>query len=241
MITNLKFIRPVNIYLDKYGKFTYNDVEISYKMIPVVIYEFDSDDYIESLDDEHEKFIEMCIGKFINSIHVINVITSSIYSIKCIENINKKFGDKLIVFSIVEVRDDDVCEMTFTSDVVEALSKLSGVSKVQIRDCSSTLHMESYLELRKFVSNLAHIDSKKIGVCNSYITDYENCCLSAAYIRELQSFSNNDKMPLVTKNHQNNDMCHCVRYIKVETDIGIRPNEEKVAKIVKLGKKIPKF
>ncbi|MEM4385954.1 MAG: hypothetical protein QXD03_05345 [Candidatus Anstonellales archaeon] len=229
MISSLIVLGKYNIELNN-NKVCVGNVKIGITEISAVRYR------LGKYGEDEVRYIKSLKSKFIHSLHIIEQNlsdeTSSEYRfIK--DNIND-----IAMYLYIDILDEHVMNKDI-SDILEKLNKVRGIryDRVMLLDKSTTLDVVNSDLFKYMISKEIGISVDDIGICSSPLSFINgNACLTAIKARELSAlYTDSNKIPVSSSNHECMNSCGCIRYIAIDNDINVNinckaKNENKIVK-----------
>lgn len=213
MISSLRVHGKFDIGVSANDTVMMGDKEVSLKDIPIVRFK------LSSYGQDEVNYIRLIMHKLKYSSAIIEVNDdSNISEIEVLQSMSDIAG--LMYYVVI---DDE----KYKREQFEASTKLSGVmklsnfEKVVLLDRTETMDMIGADALIKRVAKVLKIPVDKVGMCESPMCLSAGvCCLSAIDARDIASKYNfNTDVALHSANHQDMEMCSCVRHFNVTSDV----------------------
>lgn len=217
MVANLLFNKKLNVSLANGATVNVAGQKLdAYKDIPFVRYQ------LNTIDEDAVKWIASVKKEFNKSVHLVE-IPFSIDTIQQIEMI--LLEDSKIAIYVQFPVNDSMCDnleslLTGAADYLKVLfTKIDGFI---LLDRTTILDMNTF---RNFMDVCRKVTGLKLkddffGLCGSPYSCSPYACLTAVKARALQAkYCSNGEVALPTSNHQDTNVCSCIRHFVVEEDL----------------------
>ena len=213
MVSSLRVHGKFDVGVSANDTVMMGDKEVSLKDIPIVRFK------LGSYGQNEVSYIRDLMSKLKYSSAVIEVNDdSNIIEVETLKSMSDIAG---ILYYVVIDDEKYKSEQFAISQKLSEVMKLSNFEKVVLLDRTETMDMIGADALIKRVAKALKIPVDKVGMCESPMClSAGGCCLSAIDARDIASKYNfNTDVALHSANHQDMEMCSCVRHFNVISDI----------------------
>ena len=225
MIQCIKLNKQYKIEVNQDGKFTYGDIKMSTKDVPIIRIDFDK------YDDDTIKYILDTKAIFQYSTILIEIHSDRV----TIEDINslKEISEQCAMYIYINITDNELDSLELGNEIIDIIDYCIDnldIDSIALVDKTSKLNAVTAKELINNMAVQFMVESEHISICNSPLSYNGYACLTAVKARELMAkYSVVDDVPLPTANHEKS-CCGCIQYIEIVHDIKLNLSNSQSSK-----------